>query len=116
MQQQPTGRPTTAAGAGAGAGADTTKDNSSIDSISKACAYGDFDRLKAFVEAGGSVNVPDEQGYYPLQVVYCVHVCVLGAFARCNAVLEHTRAPTTTHLNSTSTTKKTVGRAQQPRG
>lgn len=38
------------------------------DTISKACAYGDFDKLKTFVEADpSSVNVPDEQGYYPLQ-------------------------------------------------
>jgi len=39
-----------------------------IDTISKACAYGDFDKLKAFIEADHScVNQPDEQGYYPLQ-------------------------------------------------
>lgn len=39
-----------------------------IDTISKACAYGDYDKLRAFVEAElGSVNIADEQGYYPLQ-------------------------------------------------
>jgi palmitoyltransferase len=39
-----------------------------VDTLSKACAYGDFDRLRAFVEAApGAVNAPDEQGYYPLQ-------------------------------------------------
>lgn len=39
-----------------------------IDSISKACAYGDFDRLKGFIEADPRcVNAPDEQGYFPLQ-------------------------------------------------
>lgn len=39
-----------------------------IDTISKACAYGDFDKLKAFIEADPScVNQPDEQGYFPLQ-------------------------------------------------
>eukprot|EP00877_Chromochloris_zofingiensis_P000754 jgi/Chrzof1/1067/Cz01g38320.t1 len=39
-----------------------------IDTISKACAYGDFDRLRQFVEADRTcVNKPDDQGYYPLQ-------------------------------------------------
>jgi ankyrin repeat protein len=39
-----------------------------IDSISKACAYGDFDKLRSFIqEDPESVNKPDEQGYYPLQ-------------------------------------------------
>jgi palmitoyltransferase len=39
-----------------------------IDTISKACAYGHFDKLKAFIEADPScVNQPDEQGYFPLQ-------------------------------------------------
>jgi palmitoyltransferase len=37
-------------------------------SVSKACAYGDFDKLKAYVEDDPScVNVPDDQGYFPLQ-------------------------------------------------
>jgi hypothetical protein len=40
-----------------------------IDSVAKACAYGDFDKLRAFVEADPScINLPDEQGYFPLQV------------------------------------------------
>lgn len=44
------------------------KPDEKIDSISKACAYGDFDKLKAFIEADPScVNQPDEQGYFPLQ-------------------------------------------------
>ncbi|KXZ47536.1 hypothetical protein GPECTOR_34g695 [Gonium pectorale] len=39
-----------------------------IDTLSKACAYGDFDKLRTFVEADpSSVNKPDENGYYPLQ-------------------------------------------------
>jgi len=39
-----------------------------IDSISKACAYGDLEKLKGFVEDDpGCVNRPDESGYYPLQ-------------------------------------------------
>eukprot|EP00775_Hariotina_reticulata_P006397 gene6397-6628_t len=37
-------------------------------SVSKACAYGDFDKLKSYVEEDPScVNVPDDQGYFPLQ-------------------------------------------------
>jgi palmitoyltransferase len=36
--------------------------------VAKACAYGDFDRLKQFVEQDPTcVNAPDETGYYPLQ-------------------------------------------------
>lgn len=43
--------------------------NEVIDTVSKACAYGDFDRLRQFVEADARcVNLPDEQGYFPLQV------------------------------------------------
>lgn len=39
-----------------------------VDTVSKACAYGDFDRLKRFVEAdAGCVNRPDDAGYFPLQ-------------------------------------------------
>ncbi len=39
-----------------------------IDTVSKACAYGDFARLQSFVEADPSVvNAPDESGYRPLQ-------------------------------------------------
>ena len=39
-----------------------------IDTVSKACAYGDYDKLRQFVEADPScVNKPDEQGYFPLQ-------------------------------------------------
>ncbi|WIA12561.1 hypothetical protein OEZ85_006222 [Tetradesmus obliquus] len=39
-----------------------------IDTISKACAYGDFDKLKSFLEADPAcVNAADEQGYFPLQ-------------------------------------------------
>ena len=39
-----------------------------VDTVSKACAYGDFDRLKQFVEAEPPcVNKPDESGYFPLQ-------------------------------------------------
>lgn len=39
-----------------------------VDTISKACAFGDFDKLKEFIAADpASVNSPDEQGYYPLQ-------------------------------------------------
>jgi hypothetical protein len=37
--------------------------------VAKACAYGDFDKLKQMVDADVScVNLPDEQGYLPLQV------------------------------------------------
>lgn len=44
------------------------KPDEKIDTISKSCAYGDFDKLKAFIEADPScVNQPDEQGYFPLQ-------------------------------------------------
>jgi palmitoyltransferase len=40
----------------------------SIDTISKACAYGDFDKLREFISSDpSSINKPDEQGYYPLQ-------------------------------------------------
>lgn len=39
-----------------------------IDTVSKACAYGDFDRLKGFVaEDPACVNAADESGYLPLQ-------------------------------------------------
>ncbi|KAG2495455.1 hypothetical protein HYH03_006401 [Edaphochlamys debaryana] len=39
-----------------------------IDTLSKACAYGDFDKLRSFVDADpASVNQPDENGYFPLQ-------------------------------------------------
>jgi palmitoyltransferase ZDHHC13/17 len=39
-----------------------------IDTVSKACAYGDFERAKRFIEDDPScVNKPDEQGYFPLQ-------------------------------------------------
>uniref|UniRef100_A0A7R9V718 S-acyltransferase n=1 Tax=Chlamydomonas euryale TaxID=1486919 RepID=A0A7R9V718_9CHLO len=39
-----------------------------VDTISKACAYGDFDKLKQFFsEDPASINQPDESGYYPLQ-------------------------------------------------
>lgn len=39
-----------------------------VDTICKACAYGDFDKLRQFVESDpSSVNKPDENGYYPLQ-------------------------------------------------
>lgn len=39
-----------------------------IDTISKACAYGDFDKLKQFVEADPScIDKPDENGYRALQ-------------------------------------------------
>ncbi|KAG1654138.1 hypothetical protein FOA52_012184 [Chlamydomonas sp. UWO 241] len=39
-----------------------------VDTISKACAYGDFDKLKQFIaEDPSCVNAPDESGYYPLQ-------------------------------------------------
>ncbi len=45
------------------------KAQETIDTISKACAYGDFDRLRQFVDADPTcVNTPDEQGYFPLQV------------------------------------------------
>jgi palmitoyltransferase ZDHHC13/17 len=34
----------------------------------QACAYGDFDKLKQYVDADSSlINKPDENGYYPLQ-------------------------------------------------
>lgn len=37
--------------------------------VAKACAYGDFDKLKQMVDADVScVNQADEQGYLPLQV------------------------------------------------
>lgn len=39
-----------------------------IDTLCKACAYGDFEKARAFVTAdAASVNRPDEEGYYPLQ-------------------------------------------------
>ncbi|GIL66775.1 hypothetical protein Vafri_20284 [Volvox africanus] len=39
-----------------------------VDTLCKACAYGDFDKLRQFAEADpSSVNKPDENGYYPLQ-------------------------------------------------
>ncbi|GLC61808.1 hypothetical protein PLESTB_001805300 [Pleodorina starrii] len=39
-----------------------------VDTLCKACAYGDFDKLRQFVEADpSSINKPDENGYYPLQ-------------------------------------------------
>lgn len=39
-----------------------------IDTIAKACAYGDFDKLQQFAaEDPSCVNKPDDQGYYPLQ-------------------------------------------------
>lgn len=39
-----------------------------VDTLCKACAYGDFDKLKQFVESNAAgVNDPDENGYYPLQ-------------------------------------------------
>ncbi|KAG2428798.1 hypothetical protein HXX76_011498 [Chlamydomonas incerta] len=38
-----------------------------IDTLSKACAYGDFDKLRQFIDQDpASVNQPDENGYYPL--------------------------------------------------
>lgn len=39
-----------------------------VDSACKACAFGDFDKLRAFVEADrDAASRPDEQGYLPLQ-------------------------------------------------
>lgn len=39
-----------------------------VDNIWKACAYGDFDKLRALAAQDPAlVNQPDEQGYYPLQ-------------------------------------------------
>jgi len=39
-----------------------------INTVSKACAYGDFDKLREYVEADPScVTQPDESGYTPLQ-------------------------------------------------
>jgi ankyrin repeat protein len=39
-----------------------------IDTIAKACAFGDFEALQRFVESDPtSVNTADGQGYYPLQ-------------------------------------------------
>lgn len=39
-----------------------------IDTVSKACAYGDFDQVRQFVANDPScVNTPDDQGYHPLQ-------------------------------------------------
>lgn len=39
-----------------------------VDTITKACAFGDFDALQRFVEADStSVNATDSQGYFPLQ-------------------------------------------------
>jgi len=53
----------------------------------KACAYGDFDALRRFVEAAPScVNAADEQGYIPLQwaalnnrVAECTYLLTNGA-------------------------------------
>ncbi|KAI8476371.1 MAG: ankyrin repeat-containing domain protein [Monoraphidium minutum] len=58
-----------------------------IDSVSKACAYGDFDALRQFIEADPAcVNAPDEQGYLPLQwaalnnrVAECTYLLSNGA-------------------------------------
>eukprot|EP00798_Chlamydomonas_sp_ICE-L_P014668 gene14669-20703_t len=39
-----------------------------IDTLSKACAYGDFEKLKEFIDQDPScVSKPDESGYFPLQ-------------------------------------------------
>lgn len=39
-----------------------------IDTIAKACAFGDFEALQRFVQADTTaVNTADAQGYYPLQ-------------------------------------------------
>lgn len=39
-----------------------------VDTLSKACAYGDLDKVRQFVDADPScVNKPDENGYFPLQ-------------------------------------------------
>ncbi|PNH08406.1 S-acyltransferase TIP1 [Tetrabaena socialis] len=39
-----------------------------VDTLSKACAFGDFDKLRQFIDADpASVNTPDENGYFPLQ-------------------------------------------------
>jgi len=39
-----------------------------IDTVAKSCAYADFDKLRAFVESDPTcVNLPDDQGYLPLQ-------------------------------------------------
>ncbi|GMH32807.1 hypothetical protein BSKO_00641 [Bryopsis sp. KO-2023] len=39
-----------------------------VDTVWKACAYGDFEKLKAFVDADPAVvNKPDDQGYLALQ-------------------------------------------------
>ncbi|KIY98415.1 hypothetical protein MNEG_9549 [Monoraphidium neglectum] len=58
-----------------------------IDTVSKACAYGDFDALRRYVEADPTcVNAPDEQGYIPLQwaalnnrVAECTYLLSNGA-------------------------------------
>ena len=46
-----------------------TKQAATIDTLSKACAYGDMDRLKTLLlESGASALAkPDAEGYYPLQ-------------------------------------------------
>ena len=39
-----------------------------VDNIWKACAYGDFDKLRSLAAQDPAlINQPDEQGYYPLQ-------------------------------------------------
>lgn len=39
-----------------------------VDNIWKACAYGDFDKLRLFVKKDPTlVNKTDEQGFYPIQ-------------------------------------------------
>ncbi|MEW5315647.1 MAG: hypothetical protein WDW38_007060 [Sanguina aurantia] len=46
----------------------TSNSNEVIDTVAKACAYGDFERLRQFVEEDEAcVNKPDDNGYYPLQ-------------------------------------------------
>ncbi len=39
-----------------------------IDTVSKACAFGDFEKLRAFFDSDpSSINAADASGYYPLQ-------------------------------------------------
>ena len=66
-----------------------------IDTLSKACAYGDFDKLKSFIEQDPAcVNTPDESGYYPLQwaalnnrVAEATYLISCGASVNC---IDHT--------------------------
>eukprot|EP01025_Chloroclados_australasicus_P055875 TRINITY_DN6862_c0_g1_i10.p1 TRINITY_DN6862_c0_g1~~TRINITY_DN6862_c0_g1_i10.p1 ORF type:complete len:578 (+),score=56.76 TRINITY_DN6862_c0_g1_i10:127-1860(+) len=63
-----------------------------IDSVWKACAYGDIDKLRELVkEKPQTVNQPDEQGYYPMQWAALnnrVNICEYLIEMGCNVKLQ----------------------------